>query len=141
MIILPLNALEEQILEVARKWTDALSREDYEAAFAMTDHNPYYEWTPELMKAVVQGYGLPDPRRDGKIFRVTPIESASGHLPLHEVTYFEEPRLVNDTGQMVIGEVWFDLPLNGEWSDLTATFEIRRNKEHIVLVLNEIHVF
>ncbi|KMW57419.1 hypothetical protein AIOL_002383 [Candidatus Rhodobacter oscarellae] len=35
----------------------------------------------------------------------------------------------------------FDLPLDGEWSDLTATFEVMQVKEQFVLVLQDIHVF
>jgi hypothetical protein len=142
MITLPANATDEEILDVVRKWASALARQDYEAAFAMTTHDPYYRWTPDLIKAVIQGYGLPEPRWDGKIFQVTPIETAvGGPPPRHEVEYFEQPRPISETGQMAVGEVWFDLPLNGEWSDLTATFEICRSNDCTVLILNEIHVF
>lgn len=41
----------------------------------------------------------------------------------------------------IVGKVWYDLPLNGEWSDLTATFNILKSESHIVLELNEIHIF
>jgi hypothetical protein len=34
-----------------------------------------------------------------------------------------------------------DLPLNGEWSDLTATFVLRGSGKVAVLELNEVHVF
>ncbi len=142
MITLSANATDEEILDVARKWTAALARQDYDEAFAMTAHDPYYQWAPDLIKAVIQGYGLPEPRSDGKIFRVTPIESAAGGPPpCHEVEYFEQPRPISDTDLLAVGEVWFDLPLNGEWSDLTATFKICRSDDCTVLVLNDIHVF
>lgn len=144
MITLPANATDKEILEVARKWAAVLARQDYDAAFAMTAHDPYFRWTPDLIKAVIQGYGLPEPRWDGKIFRVTPIESAVGGPPpppRHEVKYYEQPHPISETDQMAVGEVWFDLPLNGEWSDLTVTFKICRSEDRTVLVLNEIHVF
>ncbi|MBT3378971.1 MAG: hypothetical protein HN742_38180 [Lentisphaerae bacterium] len=141
MMMLPANATDERMLDLVRDWVDALVKEDYEAAFAMTAHDPYYKWTPVLMQSVIHGYGLPEPRGDGKVFRVTPMDSASGQRPRHEVEYFDEPRPVTDTDQSVVGEVWFDLPLNGEWSDLTATFQVRRSTNYTVLVLNEIHVF
>lgn len=38
------------------------------------------------------------------------------------------------------GRVYFDLPLNGEWSDLTAIFRLEHDKENLLLVLEEIHV-
>ena len=39
-----------------------------------------------------------------------------------------------------INEVWFDLPLDGIWSDLTATFDIWKLDKCIVLQLEQIHV-
>ncbi len=36
--------------------------------------------------------------------------------------------------------MWFDLPVNGEWSDLTATFQILRHGDALVLQLEDIHV-
>ncbi len=41
----------------------------------------------------------------------------------------------------IIGNVIYDLPLNGEWSDLSATFYILKKEEFITLELDEIHVF
>jgi hypothetical protein len=35
----------------------------------------------------------------------------------------------------------FDLPLDGEWSDLTATFQIQSFDDVLHLILNEIQVF
>lgn len=142
MKLLPLNANDHEILDIAKEWVAALAKEDYQTAFDLTGHDPYYRWTPALIKSVINGYGLPEPRRDGKVFRITPIEEAKGEItPLHKVEYFEDPEDIEETGETAIGEVWFDLPLNGEWSDLTATFQIRRNKQNILLVLNDIHVF
>ena len=39
-----------------------------------------------------------------------------------------------------VGHVDFDLPLNGEWSDVTATFNIREVEDAWVLCLEDIHV-
>ena len=41
---------------------------------------------------------------------------------------------------MEVGEIFYDLPINGEWSDLTATFKILQAKDYVTLELNEIHV-
>ena len=38
------------------------------------------------------------------------------------------------------GHVWFDLPLNGNWSDLTALLNFRTVDEALVLELDDIHV-
>jgi hypothetical protein len=34
----------------------------------------------------------------------------------------------------------YDLPLNGEWSDLTAQFEFLRRSDGYAVVLHDIHV-
>jgi len=35
----------------------------------------------------------------------------------------------------------YDLPLNGNWSDLTATFRVEARADATELILQEIHVF
>jgi len=135
-VLLRSSATDNDILSLVKRWVDALAREDYGSAYNMTAHEPYYEWTPQLIREVIEGYGLPDPHPDGP-FKVTPLKSAKGDLaPRHEVDRFDSPYASG-----AIGEVWFDLPLNDEWSDLTATFAIYRLDSNIVIALNEIHVF
>lgn len=43
-------------------------------------------------------------------------------------------------GRLEIGYVWFDLPLNGFWSDLTTTLDLRVMNNQLVFELNDIHV-
>ena len=138
---LPLDATDSQLLDLVHSWVDALAKEDYEFAYHITAHDRYYQWTPKLIEKVIQGYGLPEPRSDGLVFQVTEIESASGNQPRHYVEFFDEPIKIDGSNQKAVGEIWFDLPLNGKWSDLTATFEIRQDHTATVLVLNEVHVF
>ena len=38
------------------------------------------------------------------------------------------------------GEIWYDLNINGEASDLTATFELKWADDGITVHLNDIHV-
>jgi hypothetical protein len=141
MIVLPIDATDDAILAAVREWVAALAAGDFVGAYAMTAHEPYYRWSPDLIRDVIAGYGLPEPAPDGIAHRVTPIETAEEDVhPEHEVTRWNEPRDV-DNGRVAIGEVRFDLPLDGYWSDLTATFEIQQGASNIVLVLNEIHVF
>jgi hypothetical protein len=93
-------------------------------------------WTPELIERVISNYGSIEPRGDGKTFKVTSLKTARGQLiPRQEVYRFENPSPVD-----IIGNVWFDLPLNGEWSDLTATFDLKKLGGNLVLVLDDLHV-
>jgi len=133
---LPQVATDEEILTLVRQWVELLAHGNYEAAYDITGHEPYYQWTPELIRQVIEGYGLPEPHPAGP-FRITSLASAKGGPePRHCVERFETAR---DDGR--IGHVLFDLPLNGEWSDMTATFGVYRYEDSVVLSLNEIHVF
>jgi len=110
-----------------------LSEEDYKSAYKRTSHDPYYEWTPELIEKVINGYGLHEPHPSGEIFKVTPIKEASGEAPRQEVD-----RSPYDGNRF--GYIYYDLPLNGEWSDLTVSFRLEKNGENLQAVLEEIHV-
>jgi hypothetical protein len=128
------NPSDDDILHFVEAWMDDLARGDYAAAFQRTEHDPYYEWTPDLMRSVIHGYGLPEPHPCGTVFSVTSRQSALGGPPRRTVD-----RDAICPG--ALAEVWYDLPLNGQWSDLTATFRIEPRDNGSVVVLQEIHVF
>lgn len=133
---LTLAANDEEILGAVEAWIDDLARGDYASAFARTRHDPYYQWTPRLIESVINGYGLPEPHRSGVRFVVTSRAQAdSKGRPYYRVVDRDIAR------GAAVAEVWYDLPLNGEWSDLTATFRLQRDGVHLNLVLQEIHVF
>ena len=125
---------DAEILMVVESWVDDLTREDYATAYSRTEHDPYYAWTPDLIRAVIEGYGHPEPHPCGEVFKVTPRQSAKGR---------QYNRLVErtDIPDSSIAEVRYDLPLNDEWSDLTATFRIEMRDVAAVIILEEIHVF
>jgi hypothetical protein len=141
MVILRADASDEELLAVACRWVDLLAEQDYAAAMELTAHDDYYGWTPDLIRSVIEGYGFPEPHPRGP-FRVTPLAEARGRRePARRVKRWARPLLRPDRSAVALGDVLFDLPLNGEWSDLTATFQIQLRPEGTVLVLNEIHVF
>ena len=131
--MLSVNSTDEEILSHIEEWVSALAEEDYESAYKRTKHDPYYEWTPELIKNVINGYGLPEPHPSGETFKVTPIKEAKGETPRQEVD-----RGPYDGDRF--GYVYYDLPLNGEWSDLTASFRLEKQDKDLVITLEEIHV-
>ena len=57
--MLNVNSNDKDIIEFIDSWVNDLVKEDYESAYARTGHDSYYEWTPELIKSVINGYGLP----------------------------------------------------------------------------------
>lgn len=57
------------------------------------------------------------------------------------MTWFERPvtnRL--DHAPDLLGHARYDLPLDGQWSDVTATFEILDLPEGAVLALDDVNV-
>ena len=128
------SSTDEEILAEVEEWISDLARGDYEGALSRVSADPYQEWSPELLKAVIGGYGLAEPHASGVVFRVTPVRSAAGGPPRRSID-----RECLPPGALAYVE--HDLPLNDKWSDLTATFVLRRSDEVAMLELNEVHVF
>ncbi len=131
--MLNVDSSDSRIIAFIEEWVSDLINEDYESAYKRTNHDPYYEWSPELIKNVIHGYGLPEQHPSGKVFKVTSISGAKGESPTKEIDRgpFDDNR---------IGYVYYALPLNGEWSDLTASFRLEKQGKNLVVVLEEIHV-
>jgi hypothetical protein len=86
-------------------------------------------WTPELIRQVVKSYGDAVPTQ-----RVTLVGKPTDITQRKEVTRWEKNRMKG------IGEVWYDLNIDGFASDLTATFWIVESGDGVTLRLNDIHV-
>lgn len=131
----PLTASDEYLLNGVKKWVDLLAEGRFAHAFNLTAHDSYHSWTPELIRSVIAGYGLPHVagEHEYRISRVT--EANEGRTPCWEIDRWRDAEPNHR-----VGSISFRLPLDGEWSDLTATFEILQNDGRLVLVLNDIHV-
>ena len=127
------NVSDEEIIRHIETWIGKLADEDYVSAYNLVDHDPYYKWSPRLIEKVINGYGLPEPHPSGEVFKVTPISSALGEEPTREIER-------NNYKDNRIGYVMYDLPLNGKWSDLSATFRLENNEAGVKVILEEIHV-
>jgi hypothetical protein len=134
MMLLRRNPLDGEIIEAVESWMDLLAVGDYGAAFSATKHDAYYGWSADSIRSVIAGYGLAEVEPGEPTFVVTPRESALGGPPRVKVSRDHVP-------PGALAHVQYDLPLNGEWSDLTATFRVEASEEGCALVLEEIHVF
>jgi hypothetical protein len=113
------DASDSELVRFIEDWVDLLASGDFAAASRFL-HPPdeaalSEEWTAENLELYIANYGSWDPLDDGRRMHVTPIDGASGDLvPVREVSRYDDrpPRID------------FDLPLNGEWSDLTALFDL-----------------
>lgn len=129
MAHLPHAATEKDLIRFADQWAMLMEREDYSAAFAFTAHDPYMNWTPELIRQAIKSHGACKPDQ-----RVTVDGLPTDVHQRKEVQWWDESR----NGS--VGEIWYDLNINGFVSDLTATFDIQREPDGLMIRLSEIHV-
>lgn len=126
---LPATASDDDLLRFVDGWASLMEREDYVAAFDYTEHDSYMRWTPELIREVVKSYGESNPAQ-----KVTLEGRQTDVHQRKEVTRWPE------TKPDGIGEIWYDLNIDGLVSDLTATFAIQANGDGLTIVLGDIHV-
>lgn len=140
-VLLSKSASDSEFLKVATDWLNLISEGKYQDAFALTLHDPYYLWSPDLIEKTVKGYGLPEPHPSGKVFLPTPPSSTTGNPPDRWVERYSDAIPAKFADGEIIGELMHTVPLDGQWSDLTVTFALVRVSDGISLCLNEIHVF
>jgi len=137
MVKLEREATESQIFEVIRDWVELLSQDKYEEAFEMFRYHSTEYWSAELIRTVIKNYGFIEPREDGVTFKVTSLKENLTGQPFNEVQWWDDDP---NRPAEYIGEIAFTLPLNNEWSDVTALFRIVEVDNVIVLELDDIHV-
>lgn len=133
---LPENASNEDILNVIQEWVELLAADNFGAACAMLQNSPDAPWTPDFLRRWISNYGWHDPMKDGSTYHVTSCQSAVGWETHYQIVNQSNPP--NASG--FTGDVMYTLPLNGEWSDLTALFSIFSREGFLVLQLDDIHV-
>jgi hypothetical protein len=143
MLDFPPDAIGETILEGIKQWVGLLAQERYDEAVRWLYRPPTTGtiWTPSLLQSLVTNYGLTEPRGDGKTYRVTPHAAAKrrrGGHPYRDVDWFPPGSAQVNRG--VVAAVTFDLPLNGEWSDVTAAFLIHKVNDRLLVELEDMHV-
>jgi hypothetical protein len=131
---------DKAVRSAIERWVGLLVEQRYDEAMAMLA--PSAMWTPELLVTVIRNYGSVEPRDDGRTFSVTaPAVTTEGGDARFEATWLDPP-LTNrlDYAPDLLGHARYDLPLDGAWSDVTATFEILDLPEGAVLALDDVHV-
>lgn len=128
---LPLDTNDEDLTAWVVEWMRLLELGDFVQAFKSVSHEACYEWTPELMANVISNYGRVETEL-GKHRIAFPSDLADQGSPRARVEWFNETQ--------TNGELWYDAPLDGKWSDLTFTFAVKRKVTGVDIVLNEIHV-
>jgi hypothetical protein len=127
--------VDAQLVSFVRQWFDLMADGRASAACALLDEPNSYgiRWTPEQILAVVHetfgagtAFGAQHP--GGPVF-TRPAETAGN-------PHANFGSIADDSG------FWIDhaVPLNGQWSDLTAQFEFLRRGDRLAVVLHDLHV-
>lgn len=122
---------ESGLLEITRHWVNVLAAENYDAVFNALGFAMAYQ-TPELtgatrIKSEIKKYRSERYYPGITNFSVSSWESSNGGNPNPcRLIRFYKPNNLK-----IIATIEFDLPLNGKWSDLQASFvifEIENNR-------------
>ena len=115
----PRDATDEEVIAIARHWIGVLASDDYDSVFAALGYAlAYSEPGARLLRDAVRNYRWERYFPGATDFAVTSWRTATGGNPSPRL---EVVRYV-PSGHSLRGAVSIDLPLNGQWSDLTADF-------------------
>jgi len=138
---------DREIEAVLQQWIRFLADDCYDEAHAMTYHPAEDDWSVDLMRVIIANYGMPEPREDGSVFKVTAGTKVQPRISWYSKMDLTDkpwgPTYAQSQFQRhphALGFVQVNLPLNGELSDLTATFFMYEGQGKIALQLDEIHV-
>lgn len=138
MVAIPKTATDEDILSVVRQWVEVLASKDYDVFFSALGYAcSMGRPGTECIQSAIDSYRSPRFFPGTERFNVTDWRTANGGnpRPLHVVTRYKP------NAEGMAGAVDFDLPLNGRWSDLNASFvlfESTNKGEEYVLSLEDI---
>ena len=149
MKTLPITAGKDEIRELVIEWNELLAQEKYREAmemFMLAEDNEL-DWTPELLESAVYGYGCPGYTREeaekefgSSDYKVTSIlENPDREIIIDSIDISSDYGWM---GQNDIAVIHYDnVPINGEMSDLTARFFVRKvNDDEITLAFIDLHV-
>ena len=123
------DSSDADLITFVDEWAALLEAEDYEGAFDFTDHVPEMKWTPDLIRKVIKSYGDALPQQ-----KVT-VAGKPTDIAQRKVVSRWPCNAINE-----VGEIWYDLNIDGLVSDLTATLSVTDTPSGLIVMLNDIHV-
>jgi hypothetical protein len=138
---LPITASDSEIKSLIAEWSELLAQKRFHEALDMF---PCAEaTTASELEATIAGYGSPDPFPDGRRFEVTTLLGRADRDDIirRRIEVDRENLYGLDPGEYLGMVHYGDVPLNGERSDLTARFHIKRvERDELTLEFLDIHV-
>jgi hypothetical protein len=142
MKVLSVDASNEEILGVCREWVDLVAAGRFAEAIGLlyvpTKYDPSQHWTPESLQTYIGNYGSWEPLANRRVTRVTP--TATARIPVDRPPFVPRADVVRLASDGTAGSAELDVPLDGEWSDLTAQFEFAQVGNGIGISLYDLHV-
>jgi hypothetical protein len=142
MKLLRLQASDDEILALCREWVELVAAARLEEAIDLLYVPPTYDasqrWTADSLRTYIGNYGSWDPWEDGREWRITSLLTAA--MPAGAADWRPGAEIGHLTNEPRSGWVDLDLPLNGEWSDLTAQFEFAPVEDGLGVSLYDLHV-
>jgi hypothetical protein len=136
----PTSASDEQLRAAVAEWSELLAQKRFADALAVFE--PVESMTAAELEEWISNYGSFDPYPDGRKYEITSLSAlANGEDIVSGIDVNREDLFGLDPEQYV-GMVHYDrVPLNGEESDLTARFHIKKvGSAQITLEFLDIHV-
>ncbi|NRR33617.1 hypothetical protein HSX11_25910 [Oxalobacteraceae bacterium] len=141
MISIAFPPSEADVIYFACSWTDKLVSQNYAAAHEMLHHvaeQPGRSWVsaPDELKEWISNYGSDTPVEGDPSYVVTEISTASGSRWDNDLDLAP----VQERYAGFVGRLDWWLPLNGEWSDLQASFDLIDLNGKVAFVLVALRV-
>jgi hypothetical protein len=139
----PNDAADDEIKALVVEWSELLAQKRFEDALKMFLVSDEEEWTPELLEQTIAGYGSPEPYADGRHYEVTTLLGRPDRDEIiQQKMDVDRENLYGLNPEVYVGMVHYDdVPLDGQRSDLTARFHIKRvGSGCLTLEFLDIHV-
>jgi hypothetical protein len=138
---LPVDASDDAIKALVVEWSELLAEGRFADAIGMfANPGGPDAATPDLLAKTIAGYGVPG---HGEVFAVTTLRGRDdvGEIVRDKLRVDRENLYGLDPPRYLGMLHYDDVPLNGERSDLTARFHIRRvGGDRLTLEFFDIHV-
>jgi hypothetical protein len=122
------ESIREEITLFIRNWVELLSNNEFEKACQQLDatESDYDPWNVTNLKEAFLDYGA--------VGRMPVINSPyQMDLTTEKIEFYD----YDDGSGWTVD---YDIPLDGEWGDLTAQFSFKKAGDSFVVKLNDIHV-
>jgi hypothetical protein len=150
-VAISIRSSDDDIRKLVVEWSEAIARGDFASAVAMFPSEG--DWTPELLRKTIQGYGVPDIDKETLAsmleqwevdeFRITTIFGVTDPEEfIRTAIDVDRENLYGLDSRLYLGMVHYnDVPLSGYVSDLTARFHIKKvATDQLTLEFLDIHV-